>query len=80
MADASEFQGFTSLLGELEAAKKRYDETQREESIAHSNSTSALNYLNSLQKKFDAVIAAMRKEAARDTDWGRERDRPMRVT
>lgn len=37
-----------------------------------SERTAATNRLNDAQKAFDAVVAEMRKEAPRDSDWKRQ--------
>ena len=68
---------FTTLVNDLHAAKINYAAMEREESAARSRATGALNHLNELQKKFDAVVAEMRKKASCNSEWGRERNKPL---
>lgn len=39
---------------------------------ARREETAALNAVNAEQKKFDELVALVKKESARDTDWKRQ--------
>ena len=72
--DDNEFQNFDKLMAELIDAKAGHAAAEKRESIARQETTAALNRLNDLQKKFDAVVVAIRKEAPRASDWARSRE------
>lgn len=69
----SEWANFNDLLSSLKEAKDAVDAAERAESEARSRCTAATNHLNAVQKKFDAVVEMMRKEAPRQSDWGQQR-------
>lgn len=50
---------------EFESADVAYQRASRDR-------TTATNRLNEAQKAFDAVVAEMRKDAPRDSDWKRQ--------
>lgn len=59
------------LLKELEEAREAYTEADRSHSLAERRRTEALNTCNRLQKEFDEAVEEVRKQAPRETDWGR---------
>lgn len=60
-----------ALAAELAAANAELAEAKLAESAARSRECAALNCVNGLQKKFDAMAAGIRNSAPHDTDWGR---------
>lgn len=57
------------VIGELYSAKGAYQRADHRYRDASKDHTSALNRLNDAQKRFDAVVADMKKAAPRDSDW-----------
>ena len=60
----------------LSEATDSYNRTDQRYREASSDRTNAANRLNEAQKKFDAVIADMKKSAPRDSDWNRPKGYP----
>jgi len=44
--------------------------------MARSEETDALNLVNAAQKKFDELVALVKKEAPRSTDWKQSKEVP----
>lgn len=59
------------ILADLSAAGLVLSERRQEEAQARSAATAALNTLNGLQKELDEALAALKKDAPRETDWHR---------
>ena len=47
-----------------------------EVAVARRRETDALNRVNAAQKEFDALVALLKKEAPRDSDWRRSPGAP----
>ena len=61
----------SSLLENLEIAKRDLVERSKAASEAQNEETSALNRLNLIQKKFDELVAKLKNDAMPESDWGR---------
>lgn len=57
------------LIPELREAKKVLEDRIEEEKVASNRTTDARNAYNSLCKKMDAAVAALKQEAPWNTDW-----------
>jgi hypothetical protein len=57
---------------EYSAAKKAFEEAQRETSQMRSRETDALNRLNQAQKAIRKFMDEQLKNAPRESDWGSE--------
>ncbi len=55
----------------LKECHTRYKLASEETSRVRSEECSALNAVNAAQKQFDAIVAEMKKQAPRDSDWKR---------
>jgi chromosome condensin MukBEF complex kleisin-like MukF subunit len=53
----------------LDSATQRYQLAKQEASLARNDETEALNRVNTLQAKIDAVLEEMRKRAPNGSDW-----------
>ena len=53
-------------------AKDHLDATRITLSRARNQETDAINRVNEAQKKLDELIAVLKKEAPRDTDWANQ--------
>ncbi|MEO5367731.1 MAG: hypothetical protein H7831_15505 [Magnetococcus sp. WYHC-3] len=62
----------SSLLENLEIAKRDFVERSKAASEARNEETSALNRLNLIQKKFDELVAKLRNDALPESDWGKK--------
>jgi hypothetical protein len=60
-------------LSELAAAHVALNDAGRTLAQARSDEVNCLNRVNSAQKEVDELMAAVKSEAHRDTDWGRAR-------
>lgn len=58
-------------VAEFAARQDRLTETRRLLSVAQNNETDALNRVNEAQKQFDELVALVKKEALRGTEWKR---------
>lgn len=56
---------------ELNQATEEHKEAERITAEARSLECTALNRLNSAQKRVDELVNGMKKSAPRDSDWGR---------
>ncbi len=66
-------QAMLSLLKELEEAQDHYAQAKTAEADAQHEATKSLNLLNRVTAKIDAWYAEQKKDAPRDTDWGRRK-------
>lgn len=57
------------LIVELQDANDRYEACRAAEADARSKATAALNALNALQRRFDAMIDALLRESPTSSDW-----------
>lgn len=62
-----------SAAAALAEADERHANARMRATLARADETAALNALNSAQKKLDELVAGMKKAAAGDSDWGRNR-------
>ena len=53
--------------------EERYKEACKKTSFANNEETSILNQLNNLQKKFDACVEKIQKNAPQGSDWHQSR-------
>lgn len=63
----------TSITADLHNATIKFEEANSAYRQISATRTAAINTLNDAQKKFDEVIAEMRKTAPSDSDWKRQR-------
>jgi hypothetical protein len=63
----------TSVTAALHEATTKFTEADAAYHKISATRTAAVNALNDAQKKFDAVVAEMRKTAPRDSDWNRQK-------
>lgn len=64
---------------EYRMAKEAFEAAQRATSEMRSRETAALNRLNGAQKAIRKFIDAQMEAAPRDSDWGSERHKGVRV-
>lgn len=62
-----------SAMNELEEAHNQYDSAHSDSRAANLRETEALNRLNNAQKKFDAAVDAIKKDAPCRSDWRNKR-------
>ncbi|MFN8758864.1 MAG: hypothetical protein ACK5XA_08650 [Tagaea sp.] len=73
MSEPTDFAKLLALhAAEVATATKRYAECLEQTSAARRAETNALNRLNEAQRQLDKIIAQMRKESPRDSDWQRD--------
>lgn len=60
-----------SALQELDEANKRYEEAKLQESRARSVEVAASNALNEAQRKFDDIVASIKRNAPHGSEWKR---------
>ncbi len=65
------------LFEELRQANEAFKIAQVETSAARSRETDALNRVNNAQRAISALIAELRKNSPRDTDWRRSETRGL---
>lgn len=58
-------------LVEIAQAKECLEKRRKFAYAARREETDAFNRLNNAQKAFDAIVARLRSDAPRDSDWGR---------
>lgn len=61
------------LCDELTAATREFNEAEKKESWARSETTICKNRLNQAQKALEARMTTLAKDAPRDSDWGQRR-------
>lgn len=70
MSEPTDFSQLLALhAGEVAAATERYKSSLDATATARREETAALNRLNEAQRQLDKIIAQMRKESPRDSDW-----------
>lgn len=62
-------QDLQELQAALAEATRAYEKAKQATSAARKNETSALNRVNGIQSKIDAVLVDMRKAAPPGSDW-----------
>lgn len=73
MSQPTDFAKVLALhAGEIAAATERYKSCLDAAATARIEETAALNRLNEAQRQLDKIIAQMRKESPRDSDWRRD--------
>lgn len=65
-------QQLYNAVASLAQANDRLSRAIANTETARREETAALNAVNEEQKKFDELVALVKKEAARDTDWKRQ--------
>jgi hypothetical protein len=79
MSDPTDFAKLLALhAAEVAAAGEEYAACVEQTATARIAETTALNRLNEAQRQLDKIVAQMRKEAPRDSDWKRD-DRMQRA-
>ncbi|MFA7195732.1 MAG: hypothetical protein WC210_08465 [Candidatus Neomarinimicrobiota bacterium] len=64
-------ESLESILQNLFEAETKYRDASQKVSFARNEETTALNELNTLQKKFDTYVKELKKNAPRSSDWHR---------
>ncbi len=73
LRDPTDFAKLLALhAGEVAVATERYKSCLDATATARREETAALNRLNEAQRQLDKIIAQMRKESPRDSDWRRD--------
>ena len=63
----------------LDVASSEWQEKYDRSRDARRAETAALNHLNDMQKAFDKVVAAIRKDSAHQSDWNIKRNEAANV-
>lgn len=71
MTTDTKVKDLSALLVQLDGAQMNLVEKQAAASYARNAETSALNKVNELQKKVDALIAEIKSKSPRESDWKR---------
>jgi hypothetical protein len=65
---------------QLVEANDKLQEANHKLNLAQREATAALNAANEAQRKFDAVVAGLRKNAVNGTDWASRKERVILTT